>query len=88
MHADLTGNYRRSCFFDIAWVYMSLSHAAARLQHLEGGDNTESAFYLSQSISAVNEAIARTIVSDSTIATVSCLTNLEVSVSRQKVTDP
>jgi hypothetical protein len=78
VHADLTGSYKSYCLTDLAWIYITLSHSAARLQHLEGSDTFESIFYHSQSVSAVNSALSLGVVSDITIATVSCLANLEV----------
>lgn len=78
VHADLTGSYNSCCLTDMAWIYGTLSHSAARLQHLTESDPFESIFYHSQSVSAVNSALSLGVVADTTIATVSCLANLEV----------
>jgi hypothetical protein len=60
-----------------------MSFAASRLRRQEDVDCLESTKYLSMSISLVNEHLADPLkrASDSTIATVSCLANIEVSQS-------
>ncbi len=59
---------------------MTLSFVAARLQQMRGEESHESSFYLLKAISAVNKNLASPSkqTSDSTIATVACLANMEV----------
>ena len=61
---------------------MTMSFAAERLRHPKDTDDLESTKYLSKSISIINEYLADPSMraSDSTIATVACLANIEVSI--------
>ncbi|KAF4637063.1 hypothetical protein G7Y89_g1027 [Cudoniella acicularis] len=75
VHADPTERYRSYCTEDCAWLYMTISYTASRMNPR----NPESEFYLAKSISLLNENLAdpEKQASDSTIATVACLANME-----------
>jgi len=62
---------------------MSISFSASRLRQPRDTNGLESTEYLSKSISIINEQLADPSMraSDSTIATVACLANIEVSIS-------
>ncbi|RDW80220.1 hypothetical protein BP6252_04858 [Coleophoma cylindrospora] len=81
VHADSTGRYPSYCIDDAAWLFMTLSFAAARCHLQTGFDQVESTYYLAKSISMVNKNLSDSSrqVADSTIATVACLTNMEAS---------
>lgn len=59
---------------------MTLFYASARFPGTSTADATEDASYLLKSISAINDSISETpgFISDSTIATVACLANIDV----------
>lgn len=80
VHADPTFHYERSCLDDPAWVYMTLSFSASRLESITRGQNHESLHLLGKSISALNNSllIASKWTRPSIIATVACLANVEV----------
>lgn len=90
VHADPTGLYRSSCQHDAGWLFMTLAHAANRFNNPHRGDGQESAYYHMKSVSAVNEALSVSLegICDATIATVSCLTNIEVSLCSLTATAP
>ncbi|KJR85087.1 uncharacterized protein SPSK_09616 [Sporothrix schenckii 1099-18] len=80
VHADADDVWRRSCSSDPAWLFMTLFYASARFPSTSTADAAEDASYLLKSIAAINESIsdAPACVSDSTIATVACLANIDV----------
>lgn len=80
VHADPIGLYRQLCSKDPAWLFMNMFYAASRFPKATKQDVLESSNYLSQSMSAINESIVQSpnLISDSTIATVACLANIEV----------
>ncbi|PMD40868.1 hypothetical protein L207DRAFT_633817 [Hyaloscypha variabilis F] len=80
VHADPTGNYDSYTINDAARLYMTLSFAASRFEHGKASNSPENAHYfLSRSISAVKEDLEDSSKqgSDSMIATVASLANLE-----------
>ncbi|KIH91143.1 hypothetical protein SPBR_01605 [Sporothrix brasiliensis 5110] len=79
VHADADDVWRRSCSSDPAWLFMTLFYASARFPSTSTADAAEDASYLLKSIAAINESISEApgCVSDSTIATVACLANID-----------
>jgi hypothetical protein len=82
VHADPIGWFDSCCAGDAAWLYLSMSFSASRLRQQRDTDGLESTEYLSKSISIINEHLVDPLMraSGSTIATVACLANIEVSI--------
>lgn len=80
VHTDSFDIYRKTCSKVPAWLFMNLFYASDRFAEALNLYPTECMGYLLQSISALNQSIARypDVVDDSTIATVACLANIEV----------
>ncbi|KAH8801376.1 fungal-specific transcription factor domain-containing protein [Xylogone sp. PMI_703] len=79
VHADPTLYYEKSCFDDPAWLYMMLSFSASRIEQNIKSNNCESLYFLSKTISALNDSLSVLTkqTNASTIATVACLANIE-----------
>jgi len=86
VHADPSDVYNSSCSKDPAWLFMTLFYASSRFDlhsHVARGSgrrSPETTAYLLQAIASVNMAIAQSpfAVTDSALATVACLANIEV----------
>lgn len=80
VHADPSEKYLSYYVDNAARLYIALSYSATRFQDQTGNGPSESLYYLMKSISAVNDDIAdpQKQVSDSTIATVASMANIEV----------
>lgn len=80
VHADPSEKYLSYYVDHAARLYIALSYAATRFQDQSGNARSESVYYLMKSISAVNDDIAdpEKQASDSTIATVASMANMEV----------
>ncbi|KAH6713438.1 hypothetical protein BKA61DRAFT_74860 [Leptodontidium sp. MPI-SDFR-AT-0119] len=79
VHADPSKKYLSYYVDNAARLYIALSYSATRFQDQTGNGPSESLYYLMKSISAVNDDIAdpQKQVSDSTIATVASMANIE-----------
>jgi hypothetical protein len=80
VHADPSEKYLSYYVDNAARLYIALSYSAARFQNSTRDGPSESLYYLQKSITAVNDDIADPLkqASDSTIATVASMANIEV----------
>ncbi|PVH80459.1 hypothetical protein DL98DRAFT_532003 [Cadophora sp. DSE1049] len=79
VHADPSEKYLSYYVDNAARLYIALSYSATRFQDKTGNGPSESLYYLQKSISAVNDDITDPLkqASDSTIATVASMANIE-----------
>ncbi|CZR57003.1 uncharacterized protein PAC_06892 [Phialocephala subalpina] len=79
VHADPTDRYVSYCIDDAAQLYITLSFCASLFASKSNSAQDESAYYFSESISSIRQNLdnPRQKTSDSTVATVACLANIE-----------
>lgn len=86
VHADPSDVYNTSCSKEPAWLFMTLYYASSRFDlhsHVASGNSRRSPErmgYLLQAIAGINTVITQSpvVVTDSALATVACLANIEV----------
>ncbi|VUC22147.1 unnamed protein product [Clonostachys rosea] len=79
VHSDPSDLYRSVCSKNPAWLFMHLFYAASRFSQALGDSCSDATYYQLQSISAINRTITTSpeMIDDATIATVSCIANVE-----------